>query len=301
MGCKAITPHLVSLARRLEGKPFHLVAAHCQRNPKAEVVAYLKSKGLAPNAPNVSVTSFGGHPEVKGNGYVPYYMVFDHHGKLVQHHMCGAYHGGDGLKMIDWVDKLLAKAPEIYLGKKPFKSVAKLATQISRRKNIASAIKKAEAALATAQDAGEKEELERLIDGVTRFRDSQLSRAHGLLASDPARAIPALKTLEKEFKGTGLAGTITRMKDDLQGSSDLKNAIQIASRFNKIKKGIEKLKGCKSCKRRGLKTLQPSCKFCRVAHKTSLSKAVAKLEALIAENDALPISKTVSAYVDELR
>ena len=144
MGCKAITPHLVSLAKRLEGKPFHLVASHCQRDTQENVVSYVKSKGLAADTPNVTVTHQGRHPKIKGNGYVPYYAVFDQHGDLVHHHMCGDYHGGDGLKMIEIVDKLLKSVPAIYLGKEPFTAVPKLAKQVGAKKNLAAAIKEIE-------------------------------------------------------------------------------------------------------------------------------------------------------------
>ena len=128
---------MVSLAKRLEDRPFHLVATHCQNNSQANVISYLQSKNLASNTPNCTVTSFGGHPQVKGNGYVPYYMVFDHHGKLVQHHMCGDYHGGDGLEMIEWVDKLLQDAPGIYLGKEPFEHAPKIVAHLLHRRPVA--------------------------------------------------------------------------------------------------------------------------------------------------------------------
>ena len=114
MGCRAITPELVGLARRLEGRPFHLIATDRQRSPKEKQLAYLRDLGLSPDTPNFTVTSGGGHPGVKGNGYVPYYMIFDHRGRLVREHMGGAYHGGDGLAMIEWVDKLLLEAPSIW-------------------------------------------------------------------------------------------------------------------------------------------------------------------------------------------
>ena len=74
----------------------------------------------------MTVTSFGGHPGVKGNGHVPYYMVFDHTGKLRRQHMGGAYHGGDGLEMIEWVDRLLKETPAIWLGNEPFQHLADL-------------------------------------------------------------------------------------------------------------------------------------------------------------------------------
>ncbi len=57
MGCQAITPDLVRLAKRLEGRPFHLLASHCQNGNKEEVVAYLKSKGMGSNPPNITVSS----------------------------------------------------------------------------------------------------------------------------------------------------------------------------------------------------------------------------------------------------
>ena len=78
----------------MEGKPFHLLAAHCQHGEQATVVGYIRGHGLSADTPNLTVSSFGGHPGVKGNGYVPYYMVFDHRGDLRYHHMCGNYHGG---------------------------------------------------------------------------------------------------------------------------------------------------------------------------------------------------------------
>ena len=35
-------------------------------------MAYIRSNGLAPDTPNMTVSSMGGHPKVQGNGYVPY-------------------------------------------------------------------------------------------------------------------------------------------------------------------------------------------------------------------------------------
>ena len=41
----------------------------------------------------MTITKMGRHPDVRGNGYVPYYVVFDHTGKLAYDHMGGRYHG----------------------------------------------------------------------------------------------------------------------------------------------------------------------------------------------------------------
>jgi len=101
---------LVGLAKRLEDKPFHLIAAFSQHGTKEWAESYLRSKGLAPSAPNFTVTKGGRHPDVKGNGYVPYYMVFDHTGKLVHRRIL------DGVKRyrdrrLALVESLLATDP----------------------------------------------------------------------------------------------------------------------------------------------------------------------------------------------
>jgi len=41
--------------------------------------------------------------------YVPYYLIFDHTGKLRYNHMAGPYHGGDRDKYQKLVKKLLSE------------------------------------------------------------------------------------------------------------------------------------------------------------------------------------------------
>ena len=297
MGCKAVTPHLVSLAKKLEGRPFHLVATHCQNNPKEEVISYLKSQKLPADQPNVTVTSFGGHPKVKGNGYVPYYMVFDHTGKLIHHHMCGAYHGGDGLKMIEWVEKLLANTPEIYLGKEPFTTPAALAKQIAAKKRMAAAILKVEAGLvANDQD----EELKRLHARVEEYRDRRMASAKEAMGSHPKETLPALKTLQKEFKGTALGEDVSKLLSEMKKSRELKDSIAVARKFAKLKKRLDRLPSCKACKRRHLKGLQLSCPSCRNANRKSLAKVRKGVERLVADHPKLPITATLEAWLGQL-
>ena len=148
---------MVSLARRLEGKPFHLVASHCQAvSNKRETISYVKANGMSAFSPNMTITSNGNHPDVKGNGFVPYYIMFDHTGKLHYHHMCGSYHGGDGNRFIEIVDELVKKAPAIYLGKEPFQKIAPLAEQVAKGKGLGASMKKIDGALAGDPDAETK-------------------------------------------------------------------------------------------------------------------------------------------------
>ena len=290
MGCQAITPHLVSLAKRLEGRPFHLVASHCQRGTQSDVVNYIKSKGLAADTPNVTVTSMGGHPGVKGNGYVPYYMVFDHKGNLAHHHMCGAYHGGDGLEMIKWVDKLLLAAPAIYLGEEPFVEAKALADAVRARKGLASTIKKIEAARTTA--TGErKAEVERLYGLLASWRDNQVQSAEALAGSRPSAVLSELGDLAKELKGSALGLAVSDKLRALASSVSLNTSLKLEKIHDKVLRGIEKLKLPKGAKRRGLSSFDLKDPACRAFQVKALKRAADKLRKAVKDLVTTPMGK----------
>ena len=268
------------MAKELEGKPFHLLATHCQKNSRANVIKYIKGKGLAPTSPNVTVTSFGGHPKVKGNGYVPYYMVFDQHGELAHHHMCGGYHGGDGLKMIEWVKKLLKDAPEIYLGKDPFTVIRKLAAQVAKKKKLAAAVKRIETELAGEPGRERRAELQRLHDAVKAWHDTRFDHIVKLSATNPPQVVPAMKQLAKDLKGTKLGEHSARNLSSLQKDAGLKTAIRLFKSFQKTVKAVDKLK-------------DPS--------PTALKRHAKRLEKLIEGHENAPVSKTIREYIESLR
>lgn len=267
------------MAKELEGKPFHLLATHCQKNTRANVVKYIQGKGLEPTSPNVSVTSFGGHPKVHGNGFVPYYMVFNQHGELVHHHMCGSYHGGDGLKMIEIVNKLLKEAQEIYLGKEPFTIIPKLAAQVAKKKKLAAAVKKIETELAGQPDRARRVELQRLHDAVQAWHDRTFDRIVKLSGTNPPAVIPSMKQLANDLKGTKMGEHSARNLAALQKNPD-KTAIRLFKGLQKARKAIAKLK-------------EPSPK--------ALEKHAKRLAKLIEGHENLPISKTIREYIESLR
>ncbi len=101
---------MVSLAKSLEGKPFHMIASYCQHGSREGALAALQRQGWTKELQNTSVmyhTHFPGAP-VK---YVPYYLIFDHTGKLRHNHMAGPYHGGNGDLYQKQVKELLSKVP----------------------------------------------------------------------------------------------------------------------------------------------------------------------------------------------
>ncbi|MHC4960107.1 MAG: hypothetical protein ACYTGN_17260 [Planctomycetota bacterium] len=263
------------MAKRLEGKPFHLVAAHNQAGERKPIVAYLKKNGVESTTPNFTATKSGRHPKVKGNGYVPYYMVFDHHGDLAHHHMCGAYHGGDGLKMIEWVDKLLKDAPVIYLGKTPFTRHAKLAKKIAAGK-LPSALKQLEVLLKESRDL----ELLRLELAVNQYQKRRLLEIEGMLATNPPAVLPALRKLAKVFKGTEHEEVMEMNIAEQSKSPALKESVRIWKSFQKTVKRVEKLKDPKASTR---------------------NKQADKLDQLVEGHDELPVSATVRSYAASLR
>ena len=278
------------------------MATHCQRGTKEDVVAYIRSKGLAADVPNVTVSSMGGHPKVKGNGYVPYYMVFDHTGQLAHHHMCGAYHGGDGLKMIEWVDELLEKTPAIYLGDEPFESEAALAAKVAKKKGLRASLREIEKKLADGElDEGHRAELERLKAGISDYAVRMTTRAEELMATKPSETLPALKDLVKELKGTSIVEPVEVRLGELSKSKDLKTAIAVEKKLAKIVKGLEKRDPCKACDRKGHESLNAACSECKEEARSGIKKALKKLDALIEEAGELPIAATVRRYADTWR
>lgn len=271
------------MAKRLEDKPFHIIASHCQdTSSRREVIAYLRNNNMSAFAPNLTITKMGSHPDVRGNGYVPYYIVFDHTGKLVHHHMCGTYHGGDGLKMIEWVDKLLKDAPAIYLGKEPFKKIGTLATKVSTGKGLGASAKKLESQLAEPADAATKAELERLQAILVSYRDGKLARIEKMVGSQPGKVLGAMKSLAKDFKGTKLAEPVDEQLEEYGDSEALKTAVGIEKKFLKIVKSYEKVKESKRTD-------------------ALMAKTAKKLDKLLEGNGALPFAETIEAFLKDLR
>ena len=102
---------MVSLAKSLKEQPFHLVASYCQRGSKDSALGLLKRHGWTKDLKNISVMGFTDFPKAPVE-YVPYYLIFDHTGKLRYNHMAGPYHGGDGNNYQKLVKKLLKEAPK---------------------------------------------------------------------------------------------------------------------------------------------------------------------------------------------
>lgn len=105
-----MTPGMVGLAKTLQGEPFHLIASYCQRGQSEDALASLKKYQWEEKWGNTSVMYHTDFPKAPVE-YVPYYLIFDHTGKLRHNHMGGPYHGGDGNRYQQLVKELLKEVP----------------------------------------------------------------------------------------------------------------------------------------------------------------------------------------------
>ena len=102
---------MVGLAKSLKDEPFHLIASYCQRGTKEGALAALSKQGWTKDSKNISVMYQTQFPKAPVK-YVPYYLIFDHTGKLRYNHMAGPYHGGDGDTYKKLVKELLKEVPK---------------------------------------------------------------------------------------------------------------------------------------------------------------------------------------------
>ena len=238
MGCKAFTPHLVGLAKELETKPFHLLASYNQRANPEQAKHEIFQNGLALLSPNVTVSMHAGHPGVKGTGYVPYYLVFDHHGDLAYHHQGGPYHGGDGTAVLERVRKLVDQVPAIYLGKQPFEANRDLA--LALRKGVDLNVHLLALSAAHKEDAGDAEVM-RMVAGVERYKRGLFQRAERLLGMDFNAGRSLIVTASKVFAGTHWAPEFKSLAKSLRSPKAQKFHGTASRDLGKVLKRFEKL------------------------------------------------------------
>ena len=102
---------MVGLAKSLKDEPFHVIAFYCQTPSKERASQPLKSAGWTSKMTNLTVANQTRFPKAPVK-YVPYYLIFDHTGKLRYNHMAGPYHGGDGDNYKKLVKELLKEVPK---------------------------------------------------------------------------------------------------------------------------------------------------------------------------------------------
>lgn len=101
---------MVGLAKSLEGQHFQLIASYCQHGTKKGALEALRAQGWSEKLSNTTVMYQTNFPKAPVK-YVPYYLIFDHEGKLRHNHMAGRFHGGNGNAYQEQVKSLLAQVP----------------------------------------------------------------------------------------------------------------------------------------------------------------------------------------------
>lgn len=285
MGCKAFTPHLVGLANELEGQPFHLIASYNQRGDARAALHEVFQNGVPLGTANVSATYQARHPGVRGTGYVPYYMVFDHHGDLAYHHQGGPYHGGDGKAVLDRVRDMLKNVPKVYVGKKPYTAHEKLAQKIAEGKKLGSALKSLAKAL---EEAPEDPELQRLVAAVERHAQGLVRRFDRDVTTQAKQALKSLTASAKEYQGTPWGQDLVRYADQA-GAKETRKAHESAAKlFAKALAGWEQLATVRG---NGGGVRNPQDKGFRSANEAMLTRITALLEQVSTEHAQQPAGR----------
>ena len=294
MGCQAFTPPLVGLAKELEGQPFHLVASHNQRGDAKHVRHEIFRNGLEPVTTNVSVTKSAGHPGVRGTGYVPYYLVFDHHGDLVHHHQGGPYHGGDGLAVLDRVRSMLEEVPQVYVGKEPYAEHAELAAEIASGKESRGAIARLQTALDESKDDPELTRLAAFVELMVVRRAAELENR---LALDPKRGFTLLDAALSDVRGTAFSAPlekIARKYEDRNLRKRLERTAEGLASVSKTWSALETVRG------NGGEVRNPLDARFRRANERELAKLVGELRSIVEEGQGLPTGRRAQLWLDAL-
>jgi len=309
-GCRELEPELLKASRDLADRPIHMILTYVEDRPREQTVARFAELGLSAECPNISITKDGGHPKIKSQGYLPYYLVFDHRGKLVHHHMGGEYHRGDGRKMIQWLEELSRNVPDFYFGTKPFVKIPALAERVESKTKLAAAIREAEEMLDPPEgqpkpDAATEAELHRLLGVVKRYRDRKLMSIELIYPSAPAKVIPMLTALQREFRGTQLGTAVTAEFKKQRSSKKLQRAVEIHHDYERILAKLQKISPCKYCRKEGQKWLRPGCFDCHTPSKKAIvEKEVEKLRRLHEGAQGLVIAqeieKTINLYTSPI-
>lgn len=302
-GCRDLVPALIEASTALGDRPVHMILTYAEDRDKEQTVAWFAEQGMSSDCPNLTITKDGKHPTIKSEGYLPYYLVFNHRGKLVHHHMGGPYHRGDGRKMIQWLEELSQDVPDFYFGTQPFLKIAPLAERIEEKKKLAGAIREAEEMLDPPKgqpkpDAATKAELERLLKVVKRYRDRKLRSIELIYPSQPTKVLPMLTALRREFWGTKLGTAVNAEFKKQKSSPKLKRAVEIHHDYKRILGRLHKISPCKYCRKEGYKHLRPGCADCHTPKKKAIvAKEVAKLRRLHEDARGLTIAKEIEKTI----
>ena len=284
----------------MEEKPFHLIASDCQESKKEDVLMLLKSNGFETNVQNFTITQFGGHQTIKGNGFAPYYILFDHRGKVFYHYKCGQAHGGDGLKFLELVEQLIEDAPIIYTGRKPYLHISPLAEQVAKKQQLTTAIESIRKRMIDGNESqAVLEELQRLYEMIKKYRDQRLKAIEKLMETTPDKVLNELKALQNDFKGTTIADPIDSKMDEMKNSKELKEAIEIQKKVTAMQTKIGLLKPCDSCKKKGSKSMNETCTSCQKSNQEWIQKLTQQLEKELEGKESLAITKTAKKWMQQ--
>ena len=288
-----MTPTLVRLAREHEDRPLHILLFHHQRVPREQILEQWHEAGFHREMDQVTLSSFGTHPDVAVGGHLPKTFLFDHTGSLMTKVI-----GQTGSKLRKSVAVLLKQAPKVYPGPGPFRQHGKLARALAKGGRSGEFLGKVEAALASAEaDVRDRTELNQLKASLLRLRDQRLEALWRRRAWDPAQTLKLLGDLVQEFEGSSVGADLAARAKELSSSEVFAAEVRLAAAWKSTSSRLESLGPCPSCAIDGKDTYRSACDGCRSYHRSALKKQQQALEPLIAECPDAPIVQTLPSWV----
>ncbi|MEM7165163.1 MAG: hypothetical protein AAF581_06835 [Planctomycetota bacterium] len=291
----AFTPSLVGLANELEGKPFHLIASYNQRGTAKTALHEAFENGVDPLGANVTATLQSRHPGVTGIRYVPYYLVFDHHGDLVYHHQGGPYHGGDRKAVLQRVRKMLTAVPAIYVGKAAYSTHAALARKIESGKQLGKQLEALGKELAASPDDAE---LARLVEAVERNAGNAVAAFQREVPRNSKAALQALGKVAKAYEGTPWGAQLLAAA---KAAADRGSGKRHATASKKLQSARSLWGKLQAFKGNGSQVRNPIDKNFRSANDAALKELRPLLTALATEYPELPAGQVASRWLQLLK
>ena len=238
--CKAVTPAVVKLYNEfLESGKFEVICSSRQKTKKNKVKGYFKGKKATFSVYDQLKIPNDGH-----NGALPYFMLFDHKGKMVAK-------GQDFMAMQSKVKSLVNLAPEPMIADVKTKHFGKQAATLKKGKSVKAvldAIKKK-----VAGDPEKLKEFNAITAAVTKWGKAEIQKVELLLNQDLAHGITQSQVIETTFKGLDLSKTFLSKMKALKNDKNFADFMTINRSADKAK---SKFKKKKSSTHKAIKSVQ---------------------------------------------
>ncbi|MFH0889497.1 MAG: hypothetical protein V1871_09855 [Planctomycetota bacterium] len=167
----------------------------------------------------------------------PRLMVFDHKGKMI---FDGSPSMGYGK-----VDTAMQSLPDPIIGEGPYKKLDELAQKAKGRKDLGQILLTLKTKYLNSEDADEKSEAKKLIEGISRFGNKLIEQAGKNKETEPLITYNLYQDLALLFKGDEIANKVEKILKELEKDKNFQDNLKADKELADIMPQIERLNGCR--------------------------------------------------------